>query len=202
MLIRTTQDEELAVTQRSAGLPSPQEVTELLADEFARAGFEVDAVAIDARTRRITVTADGDTPLDLDTVAELSRVASMLLDGLDTGDEAYFLEVTSPGVDRPLTAEKHFRRARGRLVNITLVDGGAVSGRLGAVVDGGLDVVVRDGRNKSALAVRRIPLAEIGHAVVQVEFSPPSARELELVSGNSVSGPPASGTTGETEAGA
>lgn len=190
------------MTQRSAGLPSPQEVTELLADEFARAGFEVDAVAIDARTRRITVTADGDTPLDLDTVAELSRVASMLLDGLDTGDEAYFLEVTSPGVDRPLTAEKHFRRARGRLVNITLVDGGAVSGRLGAVVDGGLDVVVRDGRNKSALAVRRIPLAEIGHAVVQVEFSPPSARELELVSGNSVSGPPASGTTGETEAGA
>jgi len=205
------------VTQRSAGLPSPQEVTELLAVEFARAGYEVDDVVIDARTRRITVTVDGDTALDLDTVADLSRTASILLDDLDTGDEAYFLEVTSPGVDRPLTVEKHFRRAHGRLVNITLVDGGTVSGRLGALADGGLDVVVRDGRNRSALAVRRIPLAEIVHAVVQVEFSPPSARELELVNGPPVNGPPVngppvsgppvsgspvSGRTGEKEAGA
>ena len=78
------------MTQRSAGLPSPQQVTELLADEFARAGYEVDAVVIDSRTRRITVTADGDEPLDLDTAAELSRAASTLLDDLDTGDEAYF----------------------------------------------------------------------------------------------------------------
>lgn len=200
MLIRTTQDEELAVTQRSAGLPSPQQVTELLADEFARAGYEVDAVVIDSRTRRITVTADGDEPLDLDTAAELSRAASTLLDDLDTGDEAYFLEVTSPGVDRPLTAEKHFRRARGRLVDITLADGGTVSGRLGGLAGGGVDpivdMIVRDARNRSALTVRQIPLADIRQAVVQVEFSPPSARELDLVREREL------GSTGETEAGA
>lgn len=196
MLNRTTQDEELAVTQRSAGLPSPQQVTELLADEFARAGYEVDAVVIDSRTRRITVTADGDEPLDLDTAAELSRAASTLLDDLDTGDEAYFLEVTSPGVDRPLTAEKHFRRARGRLVDITLADGGTVSGRLGALAGGDVDLIVRDARNRSALTVRQIPLADIRQAVVQVEFSPPSARELDLVREREL------GSTGETEAGA
>lgn len=184
------------MTQRSAGLPSPQQVTELLADEFARAGYEVDAVVIDGRTRRITVTADGDEPLDLDTAAELSRAASTLLDSLDTGDEAYFLEVTSPGVDRPLTAEKHFRRARGRLVDITLTDGGTVSGRLGALGDGGVDLIVRDARNRSSLTVRRIPLADIRQAVVQVEFSPPSARELDLVREREL------GSTGETEAGA
>lgn len=196
MLIRTTQDEELAVTQRSVGLPSPQQVTELLADEFARAGYEVDAVVIDSRTRRITVTADGDEPLDLDTAAELSRAASTLLDDLDTGDEAYFLEVTSPGVDRPLTAEKHFRRARGRLVDITLADGGTLSGRLGALSGGDVDLIVRDARNRSALTVRQIPLADIRQAVVQVEFSPPSARELDLVREREL------GSTGETEAGA
>lgn len=196
MLIRTTQDEELAVTQWSAGLPSPQQVTELLAVEFARAGYEVDAVAIDARTRRITVTADGDRPLDLDTAAELSRAASTLLDDLDTGDEAYFLEVTSPGVDRPLTTEKHFRRARGRLIDITLADGGTVSGRLGALDGGGVDLIVRDARNRSALTIRQIPLADIRQAVVQVEFSPPSARELDLVREREL------GSTGETEAGA
>ena len=184
------------MTQWSAGLPSPQQVTELLAVEFARAGYEVDAVAIDARTRRITVTADGDRPLDLDTAAELSRAASTLLDDLDTGDEAYFLEVTSPGVDRPLTTEKHFRRARGRLIDITLADGGTVSGRLGALDGGGVDLIVRDARNRSALTIRQIPLADIRQAVVQVEFSPPSARELDLVREREL------GSTGETEAGA
>jgi len=172
------------VTQRSAGLPSPEQVSELLSDEFARAGYEVEEVAIDARTRRITITADGDTPLDLDAAAELSRAASALLDTVETGGEAYFLEVTSPGVDRPLTAEKHFRRARGRLVNIAMSDGGTLSGRLGEVDDGVIDLVVREGRDRKTLTVRRVPLGEIRQAVVQVEFSQPSARELELVKGS------------------
>ena len=60
---------------------------ELLDGEFARAGYEIEDVVIDPGTRppRITVIADGDTALDLDTVAKLSRSASALLDGLDTG---------------------------------------------------------------------------------------------------------------------
>ena len=75
------------------------------------------------------VVADGDDGLDLDTIAALSRTASELLDGLDT--PPYVLEVTSPGVDRPLTTPTHFRRARGRRVEIMLTDGATVSGRLG-----------------------------------------------------------------------
>jgi ribosome maturation factor RimP len=154
-------------------------VIELLDGEFVRAGYEIEDVVIDARTQppRITVIADGDTPLDLDTVAELSRSASTLLDGLDSGDDAYVLEVTSPGVDRPLTAEKHFRRAHGRKIDAELADGTTVTARLGAVSDGAVDLVVRD---RGDWAVRRVPLADIVKAVVQVEFSPPKARELEL----------------------
>jgi ribosome maturation factor RimP len=154
-------------------------VIELLDGEFVRAGYEIEDVVIDARTRppRITVVADGDDPLDLDTVAELSRSASALLDGLDSGDDAYVLEVTSPGVERPLTAEKHFRRAHGRKVEAELADGSTVTGRLGVVSDGAVDLVVRD---RGDWTVRRIPLADIVKAVVQVEFSPPKARELEL----------------------
>jgi ribosome maturation factor RimP len=179
VLICTTQDEELAVTGRSTGLPSPQQVIELLDDEFARAGYEIEDVAINARTRpaRIIVTADGDTPLDLDTVAELSRSAAALLDELDTGSEPYVLEVTSPGVDRPLTEEKHFRRARTRLVEVELDDESTVKGRLGAVADGDVELVVR---TRGDWSVRRIPLTTIRKAVVQVEFSPPNPRELEL----------------------
>src|SRR5690606_23142886 len=104
---------------------TPEQVIELLDGEFARAGYEIEDVAINAHTRppRITVIADGDTPLDLETVAELSRSASAILDGLDTGSQAYVLEVSSPGVDRPLTAEKQLRRAHGRLVEAELADG-------------------------------------------------------------------------------
>lgn len=170
------------MTDRSAGLPSPERVIELLNGEFARAGYEIEDVSIDTGSRppRIRITADGDRPLDLDGVAELSRSASAVLDAVDTGDIAYDLEVSSPGVDRPLTAEKHFRRARRRKVELDLADGSTVTGRLGATVDGVADLVVRTG---GGWTVRRIPLAEIRKAVVQVDFSPPNAKELELVDG-------------------
>lgn len=168
------------MTERSTGLPSPEQVIELLNGEFARAGYEVDHVTIDAHAKpaRITVVADGDIPLDLDTIAELSRSASALLDGVDSGATAYVLEVTSPGVDRPLRAEKHFRRARGRKVEAELADGTTVTGRIRAVSDGAVDLVVR---GRGEWSIRRIPLSEIGKAVVQVEFSSPGAKELELV---------------------
>lgn len=173
--------------QAPTGLPSPEQVIELLGDEFMQAGFEIDGVTIDTRSRppRITVVADGDNPLDLDSVAELSRVASTLLDNLDTGDQTYVLEVTSPGVDRPLTTEKHFRRARARKVELKLADSSTLVGRVGAVADGAAELVVRD---RGGWTVRRIPLSDIRKAVVQVEFSPPNPRELELI-GDATGGP-------------
>jgi ribosome maturation factor RimP len=80
-------------------------------------------------------------------------------------------------VDRPLTSEKHFRRARGRKVEIALSDGSQLTGRVGETRDHTIALVVRAGRDWS---VREIPLAEIVKAVVQVEFSPPAQAELEL----------------------
>ncbi|CQD11058.1 ribosome maturation factor [Mycobacterium lentiflavum] len=163
----------------TTGLPSQTQVIELLGGEFARAGYEIEDVVIDARVRppRITVIADGDTALDLDTVATLSRSASALLDGLDGIGDSYVLEVSSPGVDRPLTNEKHFRRARGRKVELELADGSQLTGRVGQSRADAVALVVRDGRD---WAVREIPLAEIAKAVVQVEFSSPSQAELDL----------------------
>ncbi|WAC89859.1 ribosome maturation factor RimP [Mycobacterium sp. Aquia_213] len=179
----------------TTGLPSQTQVIELLGGEFARAGYEIEDVVIDPRVRppRITVIADGDTALDLDTVATLSRSASALLDGLDGLDgigDSYVLEVSSPGVDRPLTTEKHFRRARGRKVELELSDGSQLTGRVGQTGADAVALVVRDGRD---WAVRDIPLAQIAKAVVQVEFSSPSAAELDLAG---------VGETRRTEAGA
>jgi ribosome maturation factor RimP len=156
-------------------------VIELLDGEFARAGYEIEDVVIDARTQppRITVIADGDTALDLDTIADLSRSASSLLDAVKSIESGYVLEVSSPGVDRPLTSEKHFRRARGRKIELALADGTQVTGRVGEVRDDTLSLVVHDDRTRG-WTVRPVPLAEVIKAVVQVEFSPPSKRELEL----------------------
>ena len=165
----------------TTGLPSQTQVIELLGGEFARAGFEIEDVVIDARTRppRIMVIADGDNGLDLNTAATLSRSASALLDGLDTIQDQYVLEVSSPGVDRPLTSVKHFRRARGRKVDVVLSDGSKLTGRVGETGEDSVALVVRAGRD---WAVRDIPLGDIVKAVVQVEFSPPNQAELELAS--------------------
>jgi ribosome maturation factor RimP len=184
----TTQDEELVVTERSRGLPSPPEVVELLVGVFMSAGFEIDRVGIDATAHpaRITVVADGDTALDLDTLAELSRDASDRLDSLPGIAESYVLEVTSPGVDRPLTTEKHFRRAHGRKVAVVLRDGVGISGRVAGVGDGWLRLVVR-ADPRSACSVREVAVANIARAVVQVEFSPPSRDELDLVGSSAAS---------------
>jgi ribosome maturation factor RimP len=165
---------------RSAGLPSQQQVAELLAVEFARAGYEIEdvTVAVDAKPPRIVVVADGDEGLDLDAIAELARLASEVLDGLDDS-VPYALEITSRGVDRPLTAERHFRRARGRKVDMTLSDGTSVTGRIGELDAGILRLVVADG-GRGNYVVREIPLDDIAKAVVQVEFSTPNPHELEL----------------------
>ena len=167
----------------ATGLPSQEQVIELLDNEFARAGYEIENVVVDttARPPRITVIADGDDPLDLDTIASLSQRASALLDDFDDAADAttsYVLEVSSPGVDRPLTSEKHFRRARGRKAELTLADGSSITGRLGATDNGALRVVLRP--NSRDWQVRDIPLGDIVKAVVQVEFSHPNPRELEL----------------------
>ena len=167
------------MTERSAGLPSQKQVIELLDGEFARAGYEVEDVVIDAASRppRITVIADGDEGLDLDSLATLSRSASEVLDRIDT--VPYVLEVTSRGVDRPLTTEKHYQRAQGRKVELTLSDGSVLTGRLGETRDGTVRLVVREGQ-RSNFSVRELPVSGITKAVVQVEFSPPNQRELEL----------------------
>jgi ribosome maturation factor RimP len=170
---------------RSARLPSQKQVIELLDGEFARAGYEIEDVVIDTATRppRITVIADADKGLDLDSIATLSRSASELLDSVDSTNSGstYVLEVTSPGVERPLTTEKHYRRARGRKVEMTLSDGSQLTGRLGQTSDGAVQLVVREG-GRGNYSVRELPLDGIAKAVVQVEFSAPNQREMELAS--------------------
>ncbi|MGC0414677.1 ribosome maturation factor RimP [Embleya sp. AB8] len=119
------------------------------------------------RVLRVMVAADDG--VDLDKVAEVSRAVSDVLDPSDVlGGLPYLLEVTTPGVDRPLTHERHWRRAADRLVLVQLHDGTSVTGRIGASDAEGVDLDV-DGKPL------RLAYDTVATAVVQVEFNRKSA---------------------------
>jgi ribosome maturation factor RimP len=86
------------------------------------------------------------------------------------GEQAYTLEVTSRGVDRPLTEPRHWRRNHDRLVRVTLVEGGQVTGRVTSSDDTGVVLDVSG-------ASRRVEYAAIAKALVQVEFNRRSSEE-------------------------
>lgn len=122
------------------------------------------AVTPAGRRRLVRLVVDRDGGVSLDDVAELSTAVSAALDDSGAmGDAPYVLEVTSPGVDRPLTEPRHWRRAQGRLVRVPLRAGGTLEGRVLEVDDSG---VLLELPSES----RRMALAELGAGAVQVEF--------------------------------
>ncbi|GAB49316.1 ribosome maturation factor RimP [Mobilicoccus pelagius] len=139
-------------------------------------------------------TQDPVPPLDLDAVADATRVISDVLDASDAlGQAPYTLEVTSPGVSRPLTLPRHFRRNVGRLVRLTLEGADAGTGTSGERVTGrilaaGTDVVwlrpevaagTKGGaRNAAPAAPVSYPIDRIARGDVQVEFGRVDDAEL------------------------
>ncbi len=111
--------------------------------------------------------------LDLDTVGDITRIISDRLDETDAmGEQPYVLEVSSPGVDRPLTEPRHFRRNVGRLVTIPAAgDRPEVAGRIVRVGADGVDLQAADE------TVRSVPFAEIEQARITVEFNRPESKE-------------------------
>jgi ribosome maturation factor RimP len=68
--------------------------------------------------RSLRVAVDGDEGLDLDSLAALSEAIARRLDLEDFGDRRYELEVSSPGIERPLRTPAQFGRAVGSLVRV------------------------------------------------------------------------------------
>ena len=116
-------------------------------------------------------------PLTLDEVAEATRVVGDSLDDLDLmGERPYTLEVSSPGVGRPVTGYAALRRNVGRLVTLTLDDGSSVTGRVLAVTPDEVTVETPAARKQPAQR-QSVPVARVRSGTVQVEFSHPDDHE-------------------------
>jgi ribosome maturation factor RimP len=126
-------------------------------------------VAVDRVFEAVGETTQASDPLTLDEVADAARAIGLSLDDSDVmGAQPYVLEVTSPGVDRPLREPRHYRRNVGRLLSVTPADGEPVTGRIVRAGEDGVTLLVEG-------AETTIPYAGVSRAVVQVEFSRPAA---------------------------
>ena len=166
-------------TAAAAGAASVDEarIADVIRPVIAAAGLDLEAVRVSAAGRRrlLRVVVDSDRGVSLDDAADVSRELSAALDAAAVmGDFPYTLEVSSPGVDRPLTDDRHWRRAVGRLVQVTVTDSSGarpVTGRIAAAdADEGILDVEGDPKTR-----RRLPYATLGPGAIQVEFGhPPS----------------------------
>ncbi len=122
-------------------------------------------VALAGPRRRVRVVVDADGGVDLERCADVSRTISEALDRRTDviGDRKYTLEVSSPGVSRPLTLPRHWRRNIGRLVRVERTGGDRVDGRITAADEHGAELDV-GGRPVA------VPYDEVVKATVQVEF--------------------------------
>jgi ribosome maturation factor RimP len=145
------------------------------------AGYDLEELVVTPAGRRsiVRVVVDRDRGVTLDDIAEVSRAVSAVLDDNDDdlGRSPYVLEVTSPGVDRPLTEQRHWRRNVGRLVAVAVGPDGAgeqLTGRIVAVEDTGVTLAVeaqgKPGAKKRPPTPRQVPWGELGPGRVQVEF--------------------------------
>ncbi|NUO96524.1 MAG: ribosome maturation factor RimP [Nonomuraea sp.] len=149
------------------GSASPRDhLMKLLEPVVSAEGLDLEDVTVTqaGKRRLLRVIVDRDGGVSLDDIADVSQAVSTALDDDDVmGQSAYTLEVSSPGVDRPLTEPRHWRRAAKRLVKAEMRDGAVVEGRILAADESGVDLDV-------AGSARRLDYEDLTRGRVQVEF--------------------------------
>ena len=112
------------------------------------------------KVKILTVIVDSDSQLNLDQITAVTKEISEVIETLEElGDSAFTLEVTSPGIDRPLTKPRHWRKNFDRLVKITMTSGKDIQGRIGEATE--TNVLVGD---------QKVSFEDIKRAVLEIEF--------------------------------
>ena len=125
-------------------------------------GFYLEDVTITSAGRRsmLTVIVDGDTHLSLDQVTSATKAIGEIVESIQSlGETPFTLEVTSPGLDRPLTKPRHWRKNIDRLVKVVLLDGNEIKGRIKAASE-----------DSATVDQSEITFADIKRASLEVEF--------------------------------
>jgi ribosome maturation factor RimP len=139
----------------------------VLTDPLLAVGLDVEAIELTpaGKRRMLRVAVDKDGGVTMDDIADATKQVSRLLDASDVlGEQPNTLEVTSPGVDRPLTLPRHWRRNQGRLVKVAMSSGETLTGRIVSSDEQQATVDV-DG------ASHEVSLAAVDKARVQIEFN-------------------------------
>ena len=147
------------------------QVSEHITPALQQAGYFLEDVNIvsPGQHRIVTVIVDGESALNLDQVTSASKIISGLLDeAVFMGETPFTLEVTSPGIDRPLTLPRHFAKNRTRLLKATLNDGSVVTGR---ITENSETTVTLEVVEKKITKSVEIAFVDIKRAVVEIEFN-------------------------------
>lgn len=156
-------------------MTSTQDLTAALAPIVDSAGLYLEHVKVTRAGKRSVVAVvvdlpDGPGAVSSDQLGDVSRSISAAMDTIkEAPSGAYTLEVTTPGVTRDLTDLRHFRRAEGRLVTLTLSDGSAASGRIAAVEGDNREGATIDLQTDSG--TETLALSEVTTGRMDIEFS-------------------------------
>lgn len=147
------------------------QISELITPALQQAGYFLEDVNLvtPGSHRIVTVIVDGESALNLDQVTVASKLVSELMDEATfMGETPFTLEVTSPGIDRPLTLPRHFAKNVTRLLKVTKTDGIVVTGRITSNTDSDVTLSVVEKKETKEVVVA---LADIKRAVVEIEFN-------------------------------
>ena len=147
------------------------QISELITPALQQAGYFLEDVNLvtPGNHRIVTVIVDGESALNLDQVTVASKLVSELMDEATfMGETPFTLEVTSPGIDRPLTLPRHFAKNVTRLLKVIKTDGIVVTGRITSNTDSDVTLSVVEKKETKEVV---IALADIKRAVVEIEFN-------------------------------
>ena len=147
------------------------QISEHITPALHKAGYFLEDVNLvsPGQHRIVTVIVDGESALNLDQVTVASKLVSELLDEATfMGETPFTLEVTSPGIDRPLTLPRHFAKNVDRLLKVTKTDGVVVTGRILSNTDSDVTLSVTEKKDVKEVV---ISLDAIKRAQVEIEFN-------------------------------
>jgi ribosome maturation factor RimP len=172
-----------AGSKSAAPAADAERVAGVIGPVVSAMGMDLEGVRVTSAGRRrlLRITVDADGGVSLDDIAEVSRDLSAALDDSAVmGDRPYTLEVSSPGVDRPLTERRHWRRAIGRLVVAPLTAAAANGDKARATVEGRVTGASADGITLDVGGESRMfGYGDLGPGKIKIEFAPIDAGRVD-----------------------